>query len=367
MCGGIQNGESAAVYEKPGNSDGEKGWINVGKIIAMAAVLTDHAYRILYTNRKVAYASYFSVTLFLFLSGAVQYLAFERHKNRLAYTKRRVWQFAVSYAVAVAVYLLAAYRCFHAGTWLNALVHFNIINAFYFVCFFIQLLLISPLLYGAVKRMESCGSAAWRYIWYTLYILALLLLSYLSVNYTCIMELYGGGKYLFGGTYLLVYGIGMCSIRSLEKSKKKSRSCRWTLAIVSAAAWILVWILFTKDQFHLDSFLPFGNGMNPPGVSLLIFASVTMMAVKSWYELLEGCPVKGVRKILKGLEYLGGHTLSIYFYHILIRDYIIIPYLSAGNILCGRILYMTLAIGIPVLADAIFHKLKMFGKYLLSV
>lgn len=44
-------------------------WIDCAKAVAITAVAVDHCNRVIYTNPAIAKASYFSVTLFIFLSG----------------------------------------------------------------------------------------------------------------------------------------------------------------------------------------------------------------------------------------------------------------------------------------------------------
>lgn len=44
-------------------------WIDCAKLIAMIAVLVDHSNNLLYSDVRIAYASYFSVSFFVILSG----------------------------------------------------------------------------------------------------------------------------------------------------------------------------------------------------------------------------------------------------------------------------------------------------------
>lgn len=44
-------------------------WIDCAKAVAIVAVAVDHSNRVIYTNPAIAKASYFSVTLFILLSG----------------------------------------------------------------------------------------------------------------------------------------------------------------------------------------------------------------------------------------------------------------------------------------------------------
>lgn len=54
-------------------------WINGAKFVAILAVLVDHTYGILYNNPDIAKATYFSVALFVLLSGMTSYLSDMRY------------------------------------------------------------------------------------------------------------------------------------------------------------------------------------------------------------------------------------------------------------------------------------------------
>lgn len=63
------------------NSNREVVWLNCAKFVAIFAVMIDHTNGILYTNQEVAWASYFSVSLFILISGITSY------KTRMRYMK----------------------------------------------------------------------------------------------------------------------------------------------------------------------------------------------------------------------------------------------------------------------------------------
>lgn len=48
-------------------------WINCAKAVAVFAVLIDHTNGILYTNANIAMASYYSVSLFILISGMLSF------------------------------------------------------------------------------------------------------------------------------------------------------------------------------------------------------------------------------------------------------------------------------------------------------
>ena len=63
----------ATDKEKVGTSR-QVAWINGAKLVAILAVLVDHTNGVLYINQEFALASYFSVALFVLLSGMTSYM-----------------------------------------------------------------------------------------------------------------------------------------------------------------------------------------------------------------------------------------------------------------------------------------------------
>lgn len=54
-------------------------WIDVAKCMAIIAVMVDHTNGLLYHSSNIAYASYYSVTLFILISGMMCFLSNLRH------------------------------------------------------------------------------------------------------------------------------------------------------------------------------------------------------------------------------------------------------------------------------------------------
>ena len=58
-------------------------WLNGAKLMAILAVMVDHTNGMLYTKPDVAYASYYSVSLFVILLGMTSYLSDSRRGGAL--------------------------------------------------------------------------------------------------------------------------------------------------------------------------------------------------------------------------------------------------------------------------------------------
>ena len=83
----------------------QKDWINVGKFIAISAVIVDHC-PALHITPYIQILSYFSVSLFVLLSGITSYYSCERHysEGRAKEAFRRLSVVLIPYTVATAFY-----------------------------------------------------------------------------------------------------------------------------------------------------------------------------------------------------------------------------------------------------------------------
>jgi len=55
-------------------------WIDCAKSLAILAVLVDHTNGVLYENEHIAFLSYYSVSLFILISGYLCYNSYTKHK-----------------------------------------------------------------------------------------------------------------------------------------------------------------------------------------------------------------------------------------------------------------------------------------------
>lgn len=109
-------------------------WIDFMKAIAIFAVLVDHTYGVLYTNLKISRASFFSVTLFILISGVTSYTSFLRRKD-IPYgedLKRKLKAILIPYGIATAVYGIIAIRYFDLMSFINS---FFFRQRFHFILF----------------------------------------------------------------------------------------------------------------------------------------------------------------------------------------------------------------------------------------
>lgn len=174
----------------------QKLWINLAKFAAIIAVLVDHTNRVLYTRRSVAMFSYYSVSLFIFIMGVTTYLSFKRNIGMVGKkVSKQILGILVPYIIATFIYQITRYKQFDFMQFLKYLVSFNISGPFYYVLLYIQLLLISPVIFYfiefAVKKSDWGRFSKMLYL--GLGCGVVLAVSSWTTNRTNILNIYGGG------------------------------------------------------------------------------------------------------------------------------------------------------------------------------
>ena len=102
----------------------------------------------------------------------------------------------VLYAVAVLVVLCIEQKKFDMKIYLRSLVEFNIQGPYYYLVFFIQLLMIAPIL---VTWCRNVNNRKHKWIIHAGALGAFGWFAYISINYTYILPVHGGGQFLGGG------------------------------------------------------------------------------------------------------------------------------------------------------------------------
>lgn len=343
------------------NSASEKNprqrWIDFAKGVAMIAVVVDHSVGIVYTTPWLHTLSFFSVTLFILVAGYNAFLSMERRALRAYswnYVARRVWGLFLPYMVATAVTLIWQDRFFDLSTFLRTVLTFSAQGPFYFVLVFLQLLVAAPVLYLAIKRIQKSGYGA---LWTVFFLAALYLLSYVFVRFTFILPVHGGGKYLFGGSYLFVFALGLV-LGTLRAAPQKRRRLPLFLGLGAALVLYVIFVYLSPAvSGALDSFLP-EMSFNPPGLTLILYAVLIFAVIWAAYLVLE--KTKAAR-VLVPVEWCGRYSLEIFFYHLIalsIGQAIVadIPQIQ-GNVLV-RIGLFVFALVLPILGRLLINVIK---------
>ncbi|MGL5435865.1 MAG: acyltransferase family protein [Lachnospiraceae bacterium] len=331
----------------------EKKWINVAKFVAILAVITNHTSNILYTNKNIAIASYFSISLFLLLSGYTMSVSAEKNagNNVIKRLKKSFMNIVIPYCIATFVYTVAVNHSFSFVEFLNRLIHFNASSPLYYVLLYIQILFVFPIIYDIKMKADNSKHGI---IFKALILLILLIFSSWSNNRTDILGVYGGGGVLFGGSYLILLYMGMLIKDWTFIFDKINNFMGLIFFMVCTIGW---WQFECFNYFAIDSKLPFGSGINPPSISNITMAFLVYMTLFYFTKTFER--YKYTIHIINIMSFLGKNTLYIFLYHRFVLDFILRPYVPLiKNIWITRIFYFLCMILGPMLIKTIVNKIE---------
>ena len=302
-------------------------WIDCAKTIAIMAVLVDHTNGILYTNQDIATASYFAVSLFVILSRMTS-ISVLRAERTFSYQLRKILKMFAEYAIANGVVLIWYNKCFDLKIWISHVLNFSLQGPYYFLLFFFQLVLVAPFLNYWCKY---CDNRERKWLWHIGTLVVLGYLSSVFIRYTYVLPVHGGGQFLFGGTYLLLYYIGIlfAQINLFHMGAKK----RVILLVVSACTWVFWWRMMVSNKLPFDEWLSsyWGAGFNPPSVKFIVFALITLFMLYALFSLLEEYGRKIGEVITNGLAFIGKNTLYIFMYHLVCMNIVCILFPQIYN------------------------------------
>ena len=181
-------------------------WINCAKCVAIIAVLVDHTRKVLYRSNAIWTLSFYSVALFIILSGMTSYISEKRREGNYWSTFiRSSKKIFIDYCIATAIYQIAMYHYFDLETYFRYIISFNISGPFYFVCLYLQLMFVKKFLYMGMKnstlKRDICC------------FIIVLVISVILTEFTNVFNIYGGGGKLLGGTYLSLFFAGMLMMK----------------------------------------------------------------------------------------------------------------------------------------------------------
>lgn len=302
-------------------------WIDCAKAVAIIAVVLDHCNGLLYTNALIAQSSYFSVSLFVLLSGMSANLSSSNRKKTYAYQLKKVGLLYAQYALATFILLIFYTHMFDLKTYILHLLNFSIQGPYYFLVFFFQLMLISPIL---LSWHKICNSQKWNGIWHIATILFLCFCSSLFIRFTYILPVHGGGKYLFGGTYIILYYLGILFADARIFKTLYPPRHRILILIISSILYVTWLLMGANGSLPFDQWLMpyYGNGFNPPSVRFIVFSIITLFVLYSLFSLLEENTWEIIQQVVDLFSFIGKHTLYVFMYHLFVKD-MILKYFSA--------------------------------------
>ena len=324
-------------------------WVYIAKGLAILAVMTDHSRNILYSNDRIQRLSYFSVSLFIIIMGVTTYWSY--NNSRISLRKKvitRLWGILLPYFVAnFLAYCL--FNCsFNWDAYCYYALHFNIAGPYYYVLLYIQLVLISPVLFIVVKKLETFSKTK-KIVIEILVGLLLILFARISNDYTDIIGVNAGR--LLGGSYLLCFYGGILVGANSDKIKKIPTIIRKIYGMICIIAMLSMGYALVSLGYIFDKPRLLGTDINPPGITLMLYAFTIVLSFFAWSVEVE------IYKLFRLLDFLGKHTLYIFLYHILIMSKLNI--LTANWLVWIRVpVYYITMIGVSICIEKILAHCK---------
>lgn len=326
-------------------------WIDVAKCMAIIAVMVDHTNGLLYHSSNIAYASYYSVTLFILISGMMCFLSNLRHGfSWWEGVKHSTAKIFSAYLFAVLVYHISAFHSFDLFIYLQNVVHFNISGPLYYVALYLQLMVLNRPLYVLLKKCKS-------YKYEIMVGICLLCISSFCTLSSNMMDIYGGGGKLFGGTYLFVFYTGMLLAKHNVFDKLARFNYKY-LFMASSVLWCLWWQWICIDKLNMDRqiFLGGGQGFNPPNISFYVFALCTLLLCYSLVQFIKNIGV--MERLIGAMSYIGKHTLFIFMFHLFCLQKAQQWSFLKDDIWLMRIGYFFVMIAGSIFIEYIYNKIK---------
>lgn len=293
-------------------------WINIVKTIAIIMVIYDHLTDITHNGRFVV-LSYASVSMFVFVMGVTSYWTYEKANKGRLFQKwcSKITKLLLPYTFASLVYSILLDRSFDIINYITRLIRFNSSGPLYFVALYIQLMVISPVAFYIIYRLNKVYELCF-------WLCAICMASLFFSRWISVLGIYGGGGKVLGGTFLLVFFVGMLFAEMIGipsvGQPKRNIWVHMTLFVVSVAVFIFSasqlqngthskWILYLYKLYDYR---------NPPNLVIVIYSIALCFVIYSSCQILaissEGLANK--RYLLS--EFIGQHTMYVFLYHSLI-------------------------------------------------
>lgn len=172
------------------------------------------------------------------------------------------------------------------------------------------------------------------------------------------MDIYGGGGKVAGGTYIFLLYLGMLIGAWYHKFECDRLVINLVYLLISVLSVIFVCKFICTDRIKLDQLFPFGKGLNPPGISLMIYALAMLFCIFYSIKFLNGLNNKYINAIINVFDYIGKHTLFIFLYHKLFLDYYLRKIDFGEYIWWKRLAYFIVVIGGPLIIELISKEIE---------
>lgn len=338
-------------------------YINFLKGFAILGVIADHTVGYLYANPKIQALSFYSVSLFILLSGITSFMSMDKRNitnYNFGYLKKRLRKLLFPYIFATFFYVIYSQKFFDLSIFLKTVIGFNATGPFYFILFFLQLIIISPIIFNIINWTNK---QKYKNLLIIFLIVAIIFMSYICTKCTFVIDVYGGGKYVFGGSYLILYLIGMIFANLKIKFKTFKIAIIWWLISFFALIMFLYNYLFnTKIIQFVNNILPIWT-FNPPGITFMIYSILIFIFFFNLYSLIEFINTKCLI-IFRPIEICGQYSMSIFLYHMLFFSIFVNLATNyswlAENVVVYKVGIIVFMIVLPILFKICYNKFKYY-------
>lgn len=334
----------------------EQKWINLAKALAIFAVVIDHTAGYLYTNPVIQRLSFFSVPLFIMVSGMTSYLANIKYGCEGPWY--HIWfrsskKILAAYFVSTAIIQVYQTQYFDLMVYLQHIIQFDIARPYYFIPIYLQLMLVNSLLFRYLETPVDSKVYIYRIVVMGCVVTAI---SYCtSIHTSAFTSLHGGAKYMLGGSYLLTYYIGM--LLSKHQVIEKIGTIKNRIIIPVLILLCGLWYIESSQSFPVSYRFLFGTSYNPPNIAQMLFSIVLLVVCIKVYEI--GTKYKIISYVVEGVQSIGKISLFIFLYHLMFVE-IAIQYVPTNSIWLRRLVCLIFVVLGSLLLSKVFFYIKKF-------
>lgn len=331
----------------------KEAWINIVKTTAIIMVIYDHLIDTTHNGRFLV-LSYASVSMFVFVMGVTSYWTYEKVNKGRLYQKwcSKMTKLLLPYTFASLIYSILLDRSFDIIDYIVRLIRFNSSAPLYFVALYIQLMAISPVVFYIVCRLnkvyELCFSLC-----------AFCTASLFFSRWISVLGIYGGGGKVLGGTFLLVFFVGMLFAKmiGMPSDGQTQRNIWGCMTLFGLSVAVVIFFASqlqngTHSKWILCLYKLY-DYRNPPNLVIVIYSIGLCFVIYSFCKLLEFNSEGFWNKRNHVSDFIGQHTMYIFLYHSLIIKVLkhIEILQSMNKSICKTALFEALAISGSVIIE----------------
>lgn len=296
-----------------GNSSKRVKWIDAAKTVAWGGVMTQHVNHLFYCDQRIFKSTWYAVALFIMIGGYLTACSYE--KKGTIDIRQRTGRLLLTYSAATVIYVFYQERYLDVEGLFLHIIHFDASGPFYYIWVYCQLLVISPVLEGALNWADAKGIKG--YVRRAAVLTAVLSICYFNVTYTSAFQLSSSGGHLGGGIWLFYWYMGM-RMKAVLDCEFKHPKAAFGVSIFLLCIWEYIFIF--KD--YIVCFQAMFGDTQISGLNWMhaLQTVLVLFAVKSGMACIENRGKRIWDIVIRVFCFIGRNTLYIFLYHLLFLD-----------------------------------------------